>query len=100
MAEDLLKGGIAQNEYLKPTQTRTSNLPETVKNSINNMVKSALFLETLRNINMKLEKGDTYIPNYIRTDLTDDLHEKFGFRTDYEVISLKNFKKIFKQTKK
>ena len=51
MAEDLLKGGIAQNEYLKPTQTRTSNLPETVKNSINNMVKSALFLETLRNIN-------------------------------------------------
>lgn len=57
-------------------------------------------IETLRNMNMKLEKGDTYIPNYIRTDLTDDLHEKFGFRTDYEVISLKNFKKIFKQTKK
>ena len=57
-------------------------------------------IETLRNMNMKLEKGDTYVPNYIRTDLTDDLHEKFGFRTDYEVISLKNFKKIFKQTKK
>ena len=57
-------------------------------------------IETLRNMNMKLEKGDSYVPNYIRTDLTDDLHEKFGFRTDYEVISFKNFKKIFKQTKK
>lgn len=57
-------------------------------------------IETLRNMNMKLEKDDSYVPNYIRTDLTDDLHEKFGFRTDYEVISLKNFKKIFKQTKK
>lgn len=57
-------------------------------------------IETLRNMNMKLEKNNTYIPNYIRNDLTDELHEKFGFRTDYEVISEKNFKKIFKQTKK
>ena len=57
-------------------------------------------IDTLRNMNMKLEKNDSYIPNYIRNDLTDNLHEKFGFRTDYEVISEKNFRKIFKQTKK
>lgn len=56
-------------------------------------------IDTLKDMNMKLENKDIYIPNYIRTDLTDDLHEKFGFRTDYESISLKNFKKIFKQTK-
>ena len=49
---------------------------------------------------MKLENNDSYIPNYIRTDLTDVLHDKFGFRTDFEVISDKNIRKILKQTKK
>ena len=57
-------------------------------------------IETLRNMNMKLENETSYIPNYIRTDLTDALHDKFGFRTDFEVISEKNIKKILKQTKK
>lgn len=57
-------------------------------------------IETLRDMNMKLENECSYIPNYIRTDLTDDLHDKFGFRTDFEIISEKNIKKILKQTKK
>lgn len=57
-------------------------------------------ISTIRDMNMKLENQDSYIPNYIRTDLTDDLHSKFGFRTDYEVISEKKLKEIFKQTKK
>ena len=57
-------------------------------------------IETLRNMNIKLENETSYIPNYIRTDLTDVLHDKFGFRTDFEVISEKNIKKILRQTKK
>lgn len=57
-------------------------------------------IETLREMDMKLENNQSYIPNYIRTDLTDDLHDKFGFRTDFEVISDKNIKKILKQIKK
>lgn len=57
-------------------------------------------IETLRSMEVKLESNDNYTPNYIRTDLTDDLHEKFGFRTDFETMNIKNFKKIFKQTKK
>ena len=57
-------------------------------------------IDTLRDMNLKLENNDSYIPNYIRTDLTDDLHDKFGFRTDFEVVSEKNIKKILKQTKK
>ena len=57
-------------------------------------------IETLRDMNMKLENECSYIPNYIRTDLTDDLHDKFDFRTDFEIISEKNIKKILKQTKK
>ena len=57
-------------------------------------------LETLRNMYFYKEKNVGYIPAYIRTDITDLLHEKFGFRTDYEIITEKNFEKILKQTKK
>ena len=51
-------------------------------------------IETLRDMNMKLENETSYIPNYVRTDLTDALHDKFGFRIDFEVISEKNIKKF------
>ena len=57
-------------------------------------------IETLRNMEIKQENHDSYSPNYIRTDLTDDLHEKFGFRTDFEVMNIKKYKKVFNQTKK
>lgn len=56
-------------------------------------------IDTLRDMNLKLENVNSYIPNYIRTNLTDALHNKFGFRTDFEVISEKNVKKILRQTK-
>lgn len=58
-----------------------------------------LFLQDLY-YKLKLDTKDTYSPNYIRTDLTDILHEKFGFRTDYETIREKNLKKVCKDTKK
>ena len=54
--------------------------------------------ETLKNMNL-LKDHDEYIPSYTRTNLTDLLHEKFNFRTDYEIITYKNLKKICKQTK-
>lgn len=57
-------------------------------------------IDTLREMDIKLEDLNYYTPNYIRTDITDDLHDKFGFRTDYEVISEKDLKKICKQMKK
>ena len=43
--------------------------------------------------------GEGYVPAYTRTDFTDALHEIFGFRTDYEIVTLKQMKKIFKDTK-
>ena len=52
-------------------------------------------LETLRGMNVLEIKGDGYIPEYIRTDITDELHELFNFRTDYEINTYKDFKKIF-----
>ena len=57
-------------------------------------------ISTLRNMNFYKTNTEGYVPTYTRTDLTDSLHEKFGFRTDYQIISEKNMKKIFKDTKK
>ena len=55
-------------------------------------------IETLKKYNLNLI-GNDYIPSYTRTDLTDLLHDIFGFRTDYQIISEKNIKKICKQLK-
>lgn len=53
----------------------------------------------LKEMNFYELKGEGYIPTYTRNDLTDDLHEAFGFRTDYQIVSAKQMKKIFKETK-
>ena len=55
-------------------------------------------IDTIRDMNF-LKDDDEFIPNYTRTDITDLLHEKFDFRTDYEILTTKYLKKIFKQTK-
>ena len=54
-------------------------------------------LDTLRDMKVLESKGDGYSPTYERTELTDDLHEAFNFRTDYEISDYKFFEKIFKQ---
>ena len=71
-----------------------------LKKKLNEKYTASEIIDTLREMYVKLEKADTYIPNYIRTDLTDDLHEKFGFRTDLEVLKEKYLKNIFRDTKK
>ena len=55
---------------------------------------------TLRDMNMMIAPGEGYIPTYTRTDLTDALHGAFGFRTDYQITSQKNMRKILNQTRK
>ena len=57
-------------------------------------------ISSLRDMNFKHVPNEGYVPIYTRTDLTDDLHEIFGFRTDTEIVSLKEMKKIYKATKK
>ena len=57
-------------------------------------------LETLKNMQMTLlSKESGYIPSYERTELTDKLHEKSGFRTDYEFISKAKMRSIIRETK-
>lgn len=54
----------------------------------------------LKAMDLKEVKGEGYIPTYTRTDFTDDLHEVFGFNTDYQITKMADMKKIFKATKK
>ena len=61
---------------------------------------SSEIIETLRNMKLTQSSEESYIPSYTRTALTDCLHEKFGFRTDYEIIENKQIKKILKNLKK
>lgn len=55
-------------------------------------------LETLKSMNFMRIEGQGYVPVYTRSELTDKLHESFGFRTDYEIVTDKMMKKIFKAT--
>ena len=57
-------------------------------------------IKALRSMNLTAVGDEGFIPSYTRTDLTDSLHEAFGFRTDYQIISKKDMKKIFMLTKK
>lgn len=58
-------------------------------------------VNTLRRMDM-YRPGDKlgYMPDYTRTDLTDDLHAVSGFRTDYEIITDINMKKVIRESKK
>lgn len=52
---------------------------------------------TLRDMQLHKVEGYGYLSSYKRTDLTDKLHELFGFNTDTEFISNKTMKKILKE---
>ena len=70
-----------------------------LENKLNYKYTHNQIIEKLREMEVYEEKGSGYSPAYVRNDLTDDLHEIFGFRTDYEIISYKDFEKIFRQVK-
>ena len=57
-------------------------------------------INCLREMNLMYVGEEGYIPAYTRTDLTDELHKKYGFRTDYEITTEKKIKKILKDLKK
>lgn len=58
-------------------------------------------IDTLRNMVMA-RPGEKlgYTPVYTRTDLTDALHEMVGFRTDYQIVTDVNMRKIIRESKK
>lgn len=71
-----------------------------LENKLNYKYTNTRIIEKIRDMEVYEEKNAGYSPAYVRDDLTDDLHEIFGFRTDYEIVSYENFEEIFKQVKK
>lgn len=57
-------------------------------------------IDTLRDMNFLSVQGEGFIPTYTRTDITDYLHGSAGFRTDTQIVSKQNMKKIISSTKK
>lgn len=56
--------------------------------------------DCLRDMNFLRFEGKGYIPTYTKTELTDDLHEAFGFNTATEIVPIMKMKNICAQTKK
>lgn len=71
-----------------------------LENKLNYKYTYTELIEKLREMEVYEEKGTGYSPAYVRNNLTDDLQGIFDFRTDYEITTYGDFKKIFKQLKK
>ena len=71
-----------------------------LENKLNYKYTNTQIIDKLKEMEVYEEKGSGYSPAYVRDDLTDYLHEIFGFRTDYEIVSYEKFKKIFTKVKK
>ena len=57
-------------------------------------------LQTLREMEFLKNEGKGYQPTYTRTDITDALHEAFGFCTSKEIVPIAKMKNICSHTKK
>lgn len=51
-------------------------------------------LSTLRGMDMLELSGEGWVPAYTRDDVTDALHDAFGFRTDYEIVTNRQMGKV------
>lgn len=71
-----------------------------LEKKLNNKYTCEELLSTIRKMQMTLLSGNSgYVPSYKRTELTDLLHQTFGFRTDYEFITKSTMRNIIKNTK-
>lgn len=57
-------------------------------------------LKTLRSMQFKELDREGFTPAYVRNEITDLIHDKFGFYTDFQVISMSEMRKIFQASKK
>lgn len=61
---------------------------------------SGELIKTLRDYNLLKINGEGYLPEYMRTAITDRLHDVFDFRTDTEIVPTKKMREIIASTKK
>ena len=70
-----------------------------LEHTLNEKYTNEKIISTLREMNLAYESEEGYIPLYKRNDITDELHEKYEFRTDYEITTENKMKKILKNIK-
>ena len=71
-----------------------------LESKMNSEFSAEKIIQTLRDMNFLEISKEGFIPSYTRTEITDKIHEISGFRTDYEIVTNKQLKKIFKDIKK
>lgn len=71
-----------------------------LERKLDNRYTVGQILDTLQEMNFLKYEGKGYQPTYTRTELTDALHEAFGFCTSKEIVPIKKMKKICADTKR
>lgn len=56
-------------------------------------------LSTMRGMDMLELAGEGWIPAYTRDDVTDALHDAFGFRTDYEIVTNRQMRTVLARSR-
>ena len=68
--------------------------------SLNGTYTTEQLLHTLKDIKFTDIEEQGFMPVYERQEITDDLHETCGFRTDYQFITKRKMKGIQKKSKR
>lgn len=71
-----------------------------LKCSLKGAYTTEQLIQTLRNIKFADVEEQGFMPVYERNEITDDLHEACGFRSDYEFITKRKMKGIQKKSKR
>lgn len=70
-----------------------------LEKKLNEKYTTSQIIDTLKNMNFCKANELEYSPTYSRSDLTDNLHEIFKFRTDNEITTTTSIKKILRNLK-
>lgn len=71
-----------------------------LEKKLNNKYTIDQILPALQEMDFIKYEGKGYQPVYTRTELTDALHEAFGFCTSKQIVPIAKMRNIFSQTKK
>lgn len=71
-----------------------------LEKKLDNRFTCSQIIDTLQEMNFVKHEGKGYQPTYTRTELTDALHEAFGFCTSKQIVPIKKMKNICAETKK
>ena len=71
-----------------------------LERKLDNRYTVGQIIDTLQEMNFIKYEGKGYQPTYTRTELTDALHQAFGFCTSKEIVPIRKMKKICADTKR